>query len=152
MHVSPGESISPWQTEALLLITARCYMGTSSWVCCFGLGIPAWGSDYIILRRNPCSCDILSHCPWERGQLFLCLCLSYQAQYGFFCKSLVVRLLFSQSLICYSGRLFFNLVVIPVWSWQEVSGPSIYSATMLKLVPPTFIIFQLGTDSLISIW
>lgn len=40
-----------------------------------------------------------------------------QCQYGLFCKSLVIRLLFSYSSIGYSGWLSYNLIVISVWSW-----------------------------------
>ena len=35
---SPMNFTSPWQTESLPLFTARCYLGTSSWIWCSGLG------------------------------------------------------------------------------------------------------------------
>ena len=44
--------------------------------------------------------------PWEKSQPFSFLYPSYQPQCGFFCKSLIVRLLFSNSSIGYSGLLF----------------------------------------------
>ena len=63
-----------------------------------GLGSPVWCLDPMLLRRNspqlryPSCC-----CLWEWIQPFLCLCPSYQCQHGCFWKSLVIRLLFSQS-------------------------------------------------------
>lgn len=53
----------------------------------------------------------------------LVLCIS-QSCCGLFCNSLVIRLLFSQSSVGYSGWLFYILVLITVWSRESVSVAS----------------------------
>lgn len=60
----------------------------------------------------------------------LVLCIS-QSCCGLFCNSLVIRLLFSQSSVGYSGWLFYILVLITVWSWKKMNVASIYSAAIL---------------------
>ena len=54
----------------------------------------------------------LSHHPWEQGQPFLCLHPSHQSRFGFFCKSLVIRLLFNEPSIDYLGLIFCILILI----------------------------------------
>ena len=56
---------------------------------------------------------------WD--QPVLCLYPSYQSRSGFFVISLVIGLLFSQCSGTSPGRSFYNLVVILMWSWEEVS-------------------------------
>ena len=51
---------------------------------------------------------------------------------GFFHMSLVIRFLSSYCSVYYSGWFFFNLVVISVWSWEEVSVSSTYSFAIFQ--------------------
>ena len=67
----------------------------------------------------------------SRGSLF-CVHPSYSSQYGFCCKSLVIRLLFSLSSVGYWAWLLYILVVILVLSWVEVSVVSTNSTTILS--------------------
>lgn len=80
--------------------------------------------------------------PGRVGQPFSHLCPSCQSQCGFFCTCLVVWLLFSYSSPGYSGRLFYNLVVIPVWSWERASVAPTYSTTILDPLKIFLIPFQ----------
>ena len=59
-----------------------------------------------------------------RGQPSPCLCSSYQSLCGFYCKSLVIILLFSGSSVGYSGWLLYSLALNPVWCQGEVSVAS----------------------------
>ena len=52
---------------------------------------------------------------------------------GFFHMSLVIRFLSSYCSVYYSGWFFFNLVVIPLWSWEDVSVTSTYSSAIWGL-------------------
>ena len=49
----------------------------------------------------------------------------------FFCLPLVIRLLSSWYSVGYSGWFLYNLVVIPDWSWEDVSVASYSSSTLI---------------------
>ena len=111
---------------------------------CLFLALVLWAGEPGLMLRHPCfsggtptlAAEItlwnLRCCLWKRDQTFSHLCHSYGSQYGF-CKSLIVMLLFSYSSLGYSGWLFYNLVVISVWSWKEVNVAFTYSATILAI-------------------
>ena len=60
--------------------------------------------------------------------------LSYKAGCSFFCKSFVIRLLVFSWLFRW---IILNLMIIPVWTWEEVNVISTYSAAIFD--PPLYI-------------
>ena len=89
-------------------------MGTFSWIWCSGLGSLARGRNPILLRGNLCSCDIPpeSQPPPMRAGPALFVSPPFQSLFGFFCKSLVIRLLFNEPSIDYLHLIFYILVLI----------------------------------------
>lgn len=87
------------------------------------------------------SLPMLNFCLWVWGQLVSPLCPSDWSQYGIFFIFLV-KALFSwfsggsagsqvvQSSDSSPGQLFYNLVVIFMWSWKEASRAFTYPAIL----------------------
>ena len=96
---------------------SRCDVGSFFGVWCSGLGRLVWGWDPSPHKEDLCGGDISLD-----SQLLNC----------HFCKSLVMRLLFSSSSVGYSGWLFSNSVVFPVWFWKEVTITSTYLAAISR--------------------
>ena len=123
-------SLSPRQVEFLLNFTARC---SSSWHWWFGRGGFPWGWDTTFLMGYLSSWDVpldsqLLHL--GSGPAHFVPPLPYQSPCGFFRRSLIIRLLFSCSSDGYSCWLFYNLVVILMWSWEKVSATSTFFAIL----------------------
>lgn len=70
--------------------------------------------------------------PWQQHQPFMCFDSSSQWWCEFFSKYLLISLLYSQALVCYSGWLSFNFVVFLIWSYEQMTVWFTYSATTLK--------------------
>ena len=110
----------------------------SLWCC--RLGSPAWGVDPTLLRPNHLSNEIsLQHFSchlWESSQLF---CISstlhtiHSVVLKWFLLSVCVYKVFLQLLFSWFFQMIsLNLVVIPDWSWEEVSVASTYSFAILN--------------------
>ena len=108
------------------------------WYC--RLGSPAWGLYPTLLRPNHLSNEIsLQHFSchlWESSQLF---CISstlhtiHSVVLKWFLLSVCVYKVFLQLLFSWFFQMIsLNLVVIPDWSWEEVSVASTYSFAILN--------------------
>ena len=82
--------ISPWQTKSLIS-TARYYVGTSPWLCSLG-----WGAQLGLEAPHFSGRTFAAEISLQNLSYPLSLC-------GFFCKSLLIRLLFRYPSVCYSG-------------------------------------------------
>ena len=65
---SASSAIYPWQTETLIIFTAKCYLSFFPALA----GEPAWGLDPTLLRGSPSAAEIslqnFSCCLWEPSQ------------------------------------------------------------------------------------
>ena len=91
---------------------------------CCRLGSTAWGLYPTLLRGNILAAEIsLQHFScylWEPSQTSPPQSLPVLWWWhGFFCLSIVIRLLSSQCSAGYSGWFLSNFVLIPVWSWRR---------------------------------
>ena len=114
-------SVSLRWMEFLLIFTAGCHGKSSSLHQC-----PGWGAqceDWTPPSSGGTSAaeislPILKQHTWVWGQPLLCIYLFYQSWRGFFFIYLVIELMFSYSSHGSPGSLFYNLVVITMWSWD----------------------------------
>ena len=132
-RLSASPAVSPWQ------IVTRCFWQlVTFWLWCCTLGRPSWGLGPTLLRGNSMAAEIslqnFSCHLWEPNPSTPPLhCLPVWFRWsGFFCLSLVTRLLCSQCSVGYSGWFLYNLVVIPNWSLEEVSVAYTYSFAILN--------------------
>ena len=70
---------------------------------------------------------------------------------SFLCLSLVIRLLSTYCSVGYSRWFLYSLIVIPDWSWEEVSVASTYSSIILGLSELGFFIVVELCDFYIAI-
>ena len=102
MPVTSADFTSPWKQKSCCFLQWAAYVHACSWLWCSGLKSLAWGlclhfSEATTQLSNPSSTSAPA-CLWEWGQPFSHHCPSYLS-HGFFYKSLVIRLLFSKSLV-----------------------------------------------------
>ena len=130
----PGipEALCLSQTWSLLVFITRSYgtslsdTGTLGWGAWCRAGPPRSSGEN---SAAEISLQIFNCHTWVWDQPVLHLCSSYQSR-GFFCISLVIRLLFTQTLCGFQWWFFCTLVVILMWSWEDASTPFIYSAIL----------------------
>lgn len=94
---TPAALLLTW-TESLLVFTARCHRGSSSWHWCSRWGVRCGaGSPHSSVGTfvATMSLPILNCHIWVWNQPVLRLCPSCQPPHGFFFLSLVIRVLFS---------------------------------------------------------
>ena len=149
--LSVSSAVSPWQTEILPLFTAGCHLGS----------FPA-----LVLQAGEPSLEFRPHTsqkehPWPlkfpsstpsstRGSpaspfaspLHSAPVILWWS--GFFCLSMVVRLLSSYCPVGYFRWFICDLFVIPYLFWEEISVASNYSSAILD-PPLTLIILKAKT-------
>lgn len=72
---------------------------------------------------------------------------AYQSRCDFFCKTSATGLLVSWSFVGYSGWLFYHLITIPMWPWEEVSVTSTCSIPSLGSLD-----FIMGSLCCVWVW
>ena len=98
----------------------------------------AWGLDTTLLRGNPLAAELFfQYFSWHSvkpltSPLHSTLVTLWWS--CFFYLSVVTRSSSYSCSIVYSGWFLYNLVLIPDWSWEEISVASTYSSPILD--PP----------------
>ena len=109
------------------------------WFWCCRLRSPGWVSDPTLLRgEHPWATEFPSGTlaailgsltsPPESLPCSILVTLWWSS---FFCLFMVTRFLSSYCSVGYSGWFLYNLVIIPDWSWEDVSVASTYSSAIL---------------------
>ena len=110
---------SPWSPELAALACHLCWLSGCMWVL-IALGLSViWPSLQLVNWGSLCPLCLVFCCAGADR-----LCWSW-----FLCLSKVSRLLSRYCSVVCSGWFLHHLVVLPDWSWLEVSVASIHSFT-----------------------